>query len=470
MKDVLAVCMVAAFFSAVMASAAETASDPKTVAKQIPHETDSARDARMSWWRESRFGLFIHFGLYSLAARNEWVKFNERIDEAQYEKYFRIFNPDLFDAREWARQAKAAGMKYAVLTTKHHEGFCLWDSKFTDYKVTKTPFGRDIVREFVDAFRTEGIKVGFYYSLIDWHHPDFLVDDSHPLCYNGEEMGKDAYYDSVNATRKWSRYQRYLKDQVTELLTNYGRIDIVWYDFSYPGKYGKGRDDWDSPSLLALTRMLQPQAIVDNRMDMDDVANGCDFISPEQFKVTKWPTLNGERFPWETCQTFSGAWGYSRDETTWKNTRQCLDLLITTVAHGGNLILNIGPTARGTFDCRACERIMGFARWMRVNSRSIYGCTEAPADFESPDGTVLTYNPLSRRLYVHLFNYPAGALGVRFGDRIEYAQFLHDASEVKAEPLPEWQGKNDPNEFDTYLKLPVAPPPVEIPVVEIFLK
>ena len=179
------------------------------------------------WFEHDRFGMFIHWGLYAMPARNEWIKHIECITDEKYDKYFKYFNPDMYDPKEWARQAKAAGMKYAVLTTKHHEGFCMFDTKYTDYKCTNTPAGRDLVREYVDAFRAEGIRIGFYYSLIDWHHPEFTIDAIHPRRYD-----KDAEEQSKG--RNMKIYAEYMRNQVTELLTNYGKIDVLWFDFSYP--------------------------------------------------------------------------------------------------------------------------------------------------------------------------------------------------------------------------------------------
>ena len=153
----------------------------QTTYSQLPKETDAQKAQRMKWWTDARFGMFIHWGLYALPARHEWVKNMERMTNEQYQKYFEMFNPDMFDPHEWAKMAKAAGMKYVVLTAKHHEGFCLFDSKFTDYKATNTPYGKDLIKEYVEAFRAEGLKVGFYYSLIDWHHPDYTIDRYHPL-------------------------------------------------------------------------------------------------------------------------------------------------------------------------------------------------------------------------------------------------------------------------------------------------
>ena len=404
----------------------------------------------IDWWVEARFGMFIHFGLYALPARHEWVKTYEQIPDAEYQKYFERFDPDLFDAREWVRAAKAAGMKYIVLTTKHHEGFCLWDSAVTDYKITNTPFGRDLLKEFTDACHEEGMRVGFYYSLLDWHHPDFTVDGYHPL--RPVEMMADGDYDSLNVGKDMARYRQYMKDQVTELLTRYGKVDILWFDFSYP-KF-KGRADWDSEGLLALARRLQPGIIVDNRMDLNDVPGGFDFVTPEQVSEAKWPEVDGRRVPWERCQTFSGSWGYFRDQHTWKSRREVIEMLVDSVAKGGNLILNVGPTGRGNFDARANDRLAALADWMRLHERAIRGCTQADG-FTAPAGTLLTFNPKTNRLYIFVREWTA-SLELAFADRVAYAQLLNDASET---PL-----KNGA------LALPENPPPVELPVIEIFLK
>lgn len=425
---------------------------------QLPKESEAMKVQRMKWWTEARFGMFIHWGLYALPARHEWVKNRERMTNEQYQKYFELFNPDLYNPREWAKMAKDAGMKYVVLTAKHHEGFCLWDSKYTNYKSTNTPFKRDIIKEFVEAFRAEGLKVGFYYSLIDWYHPDYTIDRHHPL-----RQETDSAYARLNKGKDMSKYREYMKNQVRELLTNYGEISIIWFDFSFPGQHGKGRADWDSEGLLKLARSLQPGIIVDDRLDLHDVEGGWDFTTPEQVKVEKWPEYNGKKVPWETCQTFSGSWGYYRDEYTWKSPAQLLELLIESVSKGGNLLLNVGPTARGTFDYRAQERLKAMGEWMKYNSRSIYGCTEAPAEFKVPANTLLTYNPSAKRIYVHLLAYPLNRLVLNgMADKVKYIQFLHDASEIRFTTV---QGTND-----LALTLPVLKPPVEIPVIEIIIR
>jgi len=434
--------------------------------QKIFDETEAEKKERLSWWVNDRFGMFIHWGLYALPARHEWVKRREKINNEEYEQYFEHFNPDLYNPKDWARQAKEAGMKYAVITTKHHEGFSLFDSDYTDYDAPNSPAGRDLIREFVDAFRAEGLKVGFYYSLIDWHHPDFTIDSRHPL-----QPADEKEYKKLNQDRDMSKYREYMHNQVREILTNYGKIDIIWLDFSYPGEFGKGREDWGSLELIKMVRELQPQIIINDRMDLKDYEDGWDFVTPEQFKVDKWPEVNGKRIPWETCQTFSGSWGYYRDEHTWKDNKQLLVLLIESVSKGGNLLLNVGPTGRGVIDYRAQDRLQSMGEWMNWNSRSIYRCTQAPEGFEVPDNTLLTYNPETNRLYVHLLDYPLQNFRMQgYKNKIKYAQFLHDASEIKvAAPRGHWI-EQEVGEEDVNLLLPVNKPPVEIPVIEIFLK
>ena len=461
-----------------------------SVEYKIPRETDATRADRLAWWQHDRFGMFIHLGLYSLAGRHEWVKSLEAISDAEYDrKYFANFNPKRLDARKWAKSAKAAGMKYAVLTTKHHEGFCLWDSKVTDYKSTNTPFGRDVVREFVDAFRAEGIRVGFYYSLIDWHHPDYTVDlVNHPqkglswelykqFCDQGKPKETlKPYLDKIaklNEGRDMTRYRQYMRDQLTELLTDYGKIDILWFDFSFSRYFtGKGRADWDSEGILTLVRKLQPGIIVNCRLDLLDDPCGYDFLTPEQVNLGAAPVMNGKKVAWETCQTLSGSWGYFRDEHTWKSSAQIIGQLSRTVALGGNLIMNVGPTGRGEFDARALERLGAYAKWMNANGEAVYGCTAAPSEFETPQGTALTWNPTTRRLYIHILEWPTKTLPVRFWNRIAYAQFLHDASEVKV-AAPNWirsMNGDDRASVTGMLQLPVLKPDVEVPVVEVQLK
>ena len=268
------------------------------------------------------------------------------------------------------------------------------------------------------------------------------------------------------------KYREYLFNQTRELLTNYGKIDIMWFDFSYPGKNGKGREDWTSIVLLKMVRQLQPGIIIDNRLDLNDYDDGFDFVTPEQYKASEWPVVNGKRVAWETCQTFSGSWGYYRDETSWKSSSQLLELLIESVSKGGNLLLNVGPTGRGAFDQRAQERLNSMGEWMKFNSKSIYGCTQAPKEFVAPSNSLLTYNPATKKIYVHLLAYPLDALVLTgYAGKINYVQFLHDNSEIKFTSQQSHEfSKIDEKSNDVVIHLPVQKPPTEIPVIELSLK
>lgn len=443
------------------------------VTKKTPGDTE--------WFVHDRFGMFIHFGLYSLPSRHEWIKNIECISEEKYDKYFKYFNPDMLDVRGWVRKAKEAGMKYAVLTTKHHEGFCLFDTKYTDYNVMNTPYGKDIVREFVDACREFGLKVGLYHSLIDWHHPDFTIDWLHP-----RRNDPDAY--EQNQKRELSRYVDYLHKQVEELMTNYGKIDVLWFDFSYiPKNYGslcpweeakdwmkgKHKEEWRSEELLKMIRKYQPDIMINDRTGIPQ-----DVCTPEQTAVKDGvrDLETGELVVWESCHTFSGSWGYHRDEMTWKSPEMLIQLLINIVSCGGNLIMNVGPTSRGYLDKRAIKALDVYQEWMTYNGRSIYGCTRAEPEFKAPVGTKLTQSVDGKRLYIHLFEYPFKTLVMEdMADKVDYAQFLHDGSEIlyrkKKKPA---QGKlyyeNSYDETSLLFALPEVKPDVIVPVIELFLK
>jgi alpha-L-fucosidase len=355
-------------------------------------------------------------------------------------------------------------MKYAVFTTKHHDGFCLWDSALTNYKATMTPWGRDPLTPMVDAFRAEGIRIGFYHSLIDWHHPEFVVDGLHP-------MRDNVAYREANKGRDMSKYAAYLRGQARELLTQFGKIDILFYDFSYPQhdwgwSKGKGRDDWQSETLMAMTRELQPGIVINDRLDYDG-----DFKTPEQYQPGGWLEVDGAPVVWEACQTFSGSWGYARDEYSWKTTEMLIQMLVDTVSKGGNLILNVGPNARGEFGPRAVERLRSVGEWMRLHGRAIYGCTAS--DFAPPRDC--RYTQAGNRLYLHLFAWPFKHVHLDgLEGKVEYAQLLNDASEIKMIAIdPHQQAQNTTIQGTAgtlTLELPVIKPPVAVPVVELFLK
>ena len=464
--------VVAAMAACVCATTVQGAADFK-------QETPAERAQRMKWWTDARFGMFIHWGLYAMPARHEWVKSQEKMTDERYARYFENFDPDRYNPRDWARRAKAAGMKYMVLTTKHHDGFCLWDSAYTDYKATNTPAKRDLVREFVDAVRAEGLHVGFYYSLPDWHHPDAEISVNHPqrpaymaspfrVPADVPKEKVEADFKKLNEGRNHARYLQYVKDQLTELLTKYGQIDLLWFD----GGLAPGSD---KESVLALVRKLQPQILVNNRLGINE-RWGFDFGTPEQINLAsglRWKKT-GELIPWEACHTFSGSWGYHRDEATWADADQLIDQLVQTVSVGGNLIMNVGPTARGDIDARACARLDDYAKWMEYHSKSIYGCTQAPEGFEAPRNTLLTYNPERNRIYMHVLRYPkGGVLEYDFDDKVRYAHFLHDNSEVKLVPYTDrgdGQIKPSLGRMPGYLRLPATRPDVIVPVIEMFLK
>jgi alpha-L-fucosidase len=418
-----------------------------------------------AWFTHDRFGMFIHWGLYALPARHEWVMNYERMQQNNYETYFNHFEPDLYDPQSWVAKAKAAGMKYVVLTTKHHEGFCLWDTKLSDFKAPNTLAARDLVRPFVDAVRAAGLKVGFYHSLIDWHHPDFHIDGLHPDRDKEHEAG-------VNAGRDMGRYRDYLHGQVRELLTDYGRIDYLFFDFTYKGDpngevWGaKGSDDWGSEQLLSLCRELQPGILVNDRLGIPG-----DFVTPEQYQPSGPMVVDGEEIVWEACQTLNGSWGYFRDNSNYKSPDLLVRMLVDGVSKNGNLLLNVGPTARGEFEAEAVDSLAKIGEWMRVHSRSIYGAG-ASAFTPPPDAR---YTQRGNRLYLHLLAWPFEHVNLPgLAGKVEYAQLLNDASEVLMHEI-------DPNAVGLYtgmgaqppgtltLTLPVVRPNVLLPVVELFL-
>lgn len=411
-----------------------------------------------SWFVKDRFGMFIHWGLYSLLGRHEWIKNREAIKDEDYDKYLPYFNPDLYDPRDWARRAREAGMKYFVITTKHHEGFCMFDSKYTDYKASATPCGKDLIRPMVEAFRAEGLKVGFYHSVIDWHHPHFPIDRLHPMY---KHMTPEEIMEA-NKSRDISIYREYLHNQVRELLTNYGEISYLFFDFSYPlpddnGIPGKGKDDWGSEELVRMIRSLQPKILINDRLNLP--LDQPDIHTPEQFQPRSWVEKDGKPVFWETCQTFSGSWGYHRDETTWKSPEQLIQMLINTVACGGNLLMNVGPTSRGTFDQRAKDALKVYADWMELHSRSIYNCTMSC--YEPPAEGRYTQN--GSKLYLHVYAWPFKHLVLPgLAGKVAYAQLLNDGSEILR--------KESADSEDLTLILPVVKPNVTIPVIEIFLK
>lgn len=302
----------------------------------------STRDQRMKWWRDARFGMFIHYGLYSQVGRNEWVMTLENIPIGEYEKKADNFQPKPGAPREWAALAKKAGMKYMVLTTRHHEGFSLWDSKANPYNSMNYGPKRDIVREFVDACREFGLGIGFYSSLMDWHHPD----------------GWRCAFD----TEARLRFNKHIRDMNTELLTNYGKIDILWYDVSLPMENWEG---WDSLELNQHMRSLQPDILINDRSHLPE-----DFGTPEEH-------IAAADRDWEACMTFNGiSWGYvdSKQAIPYSyNAQRILKMLSTCAGGGGNLLLNIGPMPDGSVPEEAVKPLTAVGNWLRENGKAAYG-------------------------------------------------------------------------------------------------
>ncbi len=307
----------------------------------------ATRDRRLAWWREARFGMFVHWGLYSILARHEWVMNKERIPVSEYEPLADQWKPAERPMRRWAELACRAGMKYMVMTTKHHEGFCLWDTRQTDYNAVERGPGRDLVAEYVETCREYGLKVGFYYSLMDWHHADGAAcDEDEAAC---------------------ERFLEFTRGCVGELCSNYGKIDLLWYDVSWPLF---NADQWQSIKMNRMVRRLQPDIIINNRSALPE-----DYSTPEE----KVEASESGR-DWEACMTFNGSWGYSPMHSDWHSPRAVLDMLRSASAGGGNLLLNIGPDAAGNVPAEATERLTVVGSWLEQNGEAVYGRMERTAN------------------------------------------------------------------------------------------
>lgn len=395
---------------------------------------------RTEWWREARFGMFIHFGAYSVPARGEWVKSNERLTTEQYQKYIDEFNPYDFDAREWAKTARAAGMKYAVLTAKHHDGYCMFDSKLTDYKLSTRFDGRDLVREFLDAFRAEGLKVGLYYSIIDWHHPDYPNVGNHPQRDDKEYAQREF---------NWDNYLEYMHGQVKELTTNYGKIDIMWFDYSFDEYSG---EKWKARELVEMVRKNQPGIILDNRLEINQGASSTgrvisflgDFETPEQ-GIPDQPLIDkyGNPLPWETCLTLNGNWGYHEFDPNWKSPELIIHCLVNCVSKNGNLLLNVGPDARGNIPEESIHILADIGKWMEKNGESIYGCSSC--NHMKPDWG--RYTQKGNTIYAHWLYPNLGQLNARGVDaaRVKNVYVLYSGAELSWQNA--WWGNTEPGNF-----------------------
>ena len=382
-----------------------------------------ARNERTRWFQHDRFGMFIHWGIYAIPGRGEWVRSSERMPESDYMTYFNEFDPQAFDPRSWAKQAKRAGMRYAVMTAKHHDGFCLFDTQTTDFKSTCTPAGKDFIREYVEAFRAEGLRVGLYYSLPDWHHPDYPAygDRQHPMRDNPAFAGK---------SHTFERYVDYMHAQVKELVSNYGQIDLLWFDFSYGSFKGEA---WRASDLIRMVRVHQPDILIDNRLGGDMFAHepeiyAGDFHGPEQ-GVPRVPLVDvdGRPVPWESCITLNNSWGYSSMDNGYKDSRFVIRTLVNCVSKGGNLLVNVGPDANGRIPEPACVILDEVGKWMERNGDSIYGC--GPVQMGKPEWG--RYTRKGDLLYAHVMEPVVGHMNLEgMKNRIHKARLLRDGAEV----------------------------------------
>ena len=355
---------------------------------------EADRQRRMKWWHEAKFGMFIHWGLYSILGRHEWVMENEGIPVSEYAPLAKQFKPKPFPARDWAKIARETGMRYMVMTTKHHEGFCQFDTKTTDYCAPKQGPGRDLVREYVDAARGEGLRVGFYYSLMDWHHPD------------GARCATD------EAARK--RFVQYIHTHIRELMTNYGKIDVLWYDVHWP----LDAAGWDSGQMNKMVFQLQPDIIVNNRNDLPG-----DFSTPEQ----QIRAETGGR-SWESCMTLNDSWGYQRADDDWKSPRRVIQNLIACARDGGNYLLNIGPRRDGSVPEESVRILTEVGQWMRRNGDTIY--TSDPC--QPRRSNYASFTRKGNTLYMHVHFWPRETLALAgLQQNVKSARLLVTGEPVK---------------------------------------
>jgi alpha-L-fucosidase len=355
-----------------MLGAGATLAASGRAAQAVADDGDRAR--RMRWWHEAKFGMFIHWGLYSVLGRHEWAMEEEGIPVPEYEQLAKRFTPQPNAARAWAKLARKAGQKYMAMTTKHHEGFCLFDSKLTDYCAPKQACGRDLVREYVEAARAEGLRVGFYYSLMDWHHPD------------GARCARD------EAARR--RFVDYIHGQIRELLTNYGKIDVLWYDVSWP----LDARGWESERMNEMVFKLQPDIVVNNRNGLPG-----DFSTPEQH-------IHAEESgrAWESCMTMNDSWGYQRADDNWKSPKTVIRNLSACANGGGNYLLNIGPKPDGSIPEESVRILSAVGQWMDRNGATIY----ASEPCQPRNSVFANFTRQGKTLYIHVYFWPGDTVTI----------------------------------------------------------
>jgi alpha-L-fucosidase len=385
------------------------------------------KDDRMNWWREARFGLFIHWGLYAIPAGEwggqtnygEWIRNNAHIPLATYDQFLQQFNPVKFNAEEWVMMAKNAGMKYIVITSKHHDGFALFDSKVSDFDVMATPFKRDILKELAAACHKHDITLCFYHSIMDWHHPDYLPR---------REWEKDRPVANAN----FERYVEYMKAQLKELLTNYGKIGVLWFDGEWEGTWTheRGKD------LYQFVRSLQPSIIINNRVDkgregMEGLTKEGDFVGDFGTPEQEIPATGIPGADWESCMTMNNNWGYNKNDNNWKSAEDLVHKLIDIASKGGNFLLNVGPTAEGVFPPPAVERLHKIGEWMKLNGESIHGTQASPFTFLPWGRCTQKAIKGNTRLYLHVFDASAKQIVLPgLGSEIQDVYLLADKTKL----------------------------------------
>jgi alpha-L-fucosidase len=370
------------------------------------------------WFSKARFGLFIHWGIYSVPAKDCWYLYNSGRNRGEYEKFAEEFNPVGFAPEDWAELAWNAGMRYVVFTTKHHDGFCLYDSKYTDFKITNTPYGKDITVELVQAFRSRGLKIGFYHSLVDWRHPHFIPDPEHPDWKRGE---RDFSNRDINI------YREYLYNSVRQLLTEYGKIDLMFFD--YTSRY-KTSTEWDAEKLLELVYSLQPEIIVNDRLCYRKDPLIGDYCTPEVTLPNQPVYIDGEEKPWETCMTINNSWGYASGDRNWKSASTIIQALVHCVSMNGNLLLNIGPDPKGNIPAESVKVLEDVGTWMKYASPAVHGAGRAPMKAPYPH----YYTRNGDRLFLHLTCPPMGDIILPEGkEKIKNIRYLKDSSEIHIE-------------------------------------
>ena len=371
--------------------------------------------SKNKWFEDSRFGMFIHWGIYSIPGLGEWTLFHDDWDFEEYEKLAEQFNPVDFNPEDWAKLAWQAGMRYVVFTTKHHDGFCMFDSKYTDFKITNTPYAKDITVEMVTAFRAIGIKIGFYHSLVDWRHPHFIPDAEHPLWKRGKRDFSQ---------RNLKIYQKYLYNTVEQLMTDYGKIDILFFD--YTSKY-KDSTEWNPAGLLEMIYHLQPEIMVNDRLSFDKKSFQGDYLTPE-ISVPNAPLkLNGVPQLWETCMTMNQNWGYFREDSNYKTLNSILSGLMNCISKNGNLLLNVGPDEKGLIPQKSKNMIKELAEWFAYHKEAVH--ETRMSEYRAPDGCF--YTQKDNYLYLYL---PVQAIGdiilPQLNGKIEKAELMRTGEEV----------------------------------------